>query len=463
MTSFRDACARCWGFALLATGCATEPEPPVPEITSVTAVAGVENALSALVTVEAQAADSAKVRYRPLTEPSRLDSTPAVPFDGLTLELPVLGMRAETVYQLELVAYRGTALTVRDAGTVATGTLPDDLPAYEAGGDAPAPGFVVFAAGRYGLIIDNTGRVVWYHRFPNGPGLNFMPQPNGRFVARPPTPDPSDQEAWIEVDFRGRVTRTLPCHGGLTTRPHDMIALPDGSYWLLCDDARTIDLRELGGLEHAQVTGTAVQHVGPAGELLFQWTPFDHFALADIGAASLASPSINWTHGNALDIAPDGNLVVSFRNLNEITAIDIHTGHVLWRLGGARSDFTFVGSSLPPFVGQHGLRVVGSEIQLLDNLGNGSTSRVERYRLDLHSRTASLASAFQPSVPVIAQLGGNTQTLANGHTLVSFGNGGRVEEFDAAGRVVWQILSPAGYVFRAQRIHSLYSPGVGDR
>src|SRR6188768_3888020 len=76
MTSFRDTCARFWGLALLATGCATEPEAPAPEISSVTAVAGVANALSALVTVEVQAADSVRVRFRPLTEPSRLDSTP---------------------------------------------------------------------------------------------------------------------------------------------------------------------------------------------------------------------------------------------------------------------------------------------------------------------------------------------------------------------------------------------------
>ena len=46
-------------------------------------------------------------------------------------------------------------------------------------GPDPSPGFVVFGAGPYGLAIDNTGRVVWYHRFPNGPGLNFEAEPTG--------------------------------------------------------------------------------------------------------------------------------------------------------------------------------------------------------------------------------------------------------------------------------------------
>ena len=47
------------------------------------------------------------------------------------------------------------------------------------------------------------------------------------------------------------------------------------------------------------------------------------------------------------------------------------------------------------------------------------------------------------------------------HTLVSYGNGGRVEEYNATGRVVWRIEGKPGYIFRAQRIRSLYYPGVG--
>jgi hypothetical protein len=36
-----------------------------------------------------------------------------------------------------------------------------------------------------------------------------------------------------------------------------------------------------------------------------------------------------------------------------------------------------------------------------------------------------------------------------------------VEEYDETGTRVWQIEGNAGYVFRAQRIRSLYSPGTG--
>ena len=63
---------------------------------------------------------------------------------------------------------------------------------------------------------------------------------------------------------------------------------------------------------------------------------------------------------------------------------------------------------------------------------------------------------------IVAQIGGSAQTLANRHTLVSFGNGNGVEEYDSAGNMVWHLQGNTGYVFRAQRIHSLYQPGVGD-
>jgi hypothetical protein len=45
---------------------------------------------------------------------------------------------------------------------------------------------------------------------------------------------------------------------------------------------------------------------------------------------------------------------------------------------------------------------------------------------------------------------------------VSFGNGNAVQEYDALGNGVWRIVGNSGYIFRAQRIRSLYRPGVGD-
>jgi len=192
----------------------------------------------------------------------------------------------------------------------------------------------------------------------------------------------------VEVDPLGSVTREPGCGRGLRPRPHDFIGEPDGSYWLLCDEARSMDLTNVGGVANASVTGTVVQHLSATGDVLFDWSPFDHFAITDGNPDDRRGASVNWTHGNAIDFDSDGNLIVSFRNLDEVTKIDVRTGDVLWRLGGRRNEFTFVDAPTPSFAGQHSARAYApGALMLLDNIGDPAQSRAEWYTLDERART----------------------------------------------------------------------------
>jgi hypothetical protein len=268
-------------------------------------------------------------------------------------------------------------------------------------------------------------------------------------------------EGLLEFDPLDTVTRRLACARGLRPRFHDVLVKADGSYWLMCDEIRPMDLSDLGGDSAAMVTGTVVQHIDPAGGLVFEWSPFDHFAITDVGPETRSGHLVNWTHGNAIDLDADGNLLVSFRSLSEITKIDTRTGRVLWRMGGLRNQFTFSGAA-PPFLGQHGVRVTpAGELVLLDNLGEVRGSRAERYALDEAGHTARLMGVYAPRPATRAELGGTTQNLPGGRTLVAFGDGAKVQEYDRDGAIVWEIEGNPGYIFRAQRIHSLYHPGIG--
>jgi len=455
-----------WGLAglLALPACADDivaPSAPPPKILSAIAAANPRNVLSAVVIVRLESAHSAEVRYRGGAEPDGV--APAVRTSGDSVVVPVLGLAAETAYDFVAVAHGAGQAVMSEPISFVTGALPEDLPAYAAVGADPSPGFVAFSAGPYGLVVDNGGRVVWYHRFEGGAGLNFQAQPTGRYAAVPPPTGDGEPPRWIEIDPLGNVTRTFGCAPGFTVRFHDLLADPDGSYWLLCDETRTMDLSALGGVADARVTGTGVQHVSGDGALLFRWSPFDHFDIADLDPAARAGPMVNWTHGNALDRDAAGNLLLSFRSLGEITSIDSRTGDVLWRMGGTRNEFEFGfdGVSTPAFAWQHGLRTTGEgSLILLDNRGDPAESRAERYEFDAGARTARRVASYGSLPPVVALLGGTTQPLPGGRALVSFGNGGRVEEYDASGNVVWSIDQP-GYVFRAQRIASLYRPGVG--
>jgi hypothetical protein len=448
--------------AITACADAAGPRAVAPVVTSVTVAANPHNVLSAVVSVKVTGADSVAVRFRLANGPSTSETTPAAEPQSDSVTIPVLGMLADKRYLLNAVAWWSNGKVIGDDIDFTTGSLPPDLPQYAASGADPSPGFVVFAAGVYGIVIDNLGRIVWYRRFPYGPGLNFMAQPDGHYAARPSTPDPGGPATWLELDPLGNITRTLGCANGLVPRPHDLISKREGDYWLLCDESRTMDLSEVGGLSNAVVTGTAVQHLDSAGNLLFQWSPFEHFAITDGSPDDLKGTKVNWTHGNGLEFDTDGNLLVSFRNLNEITKIDVATGAVIWRMGGRRNQFTFSGSSSPAFSGQHGVRVSATgEVAILDNIGTPGESRAEHYAIDAASHTARLTRYYSPLPHVVTLIGGSVQRLDGGRTLVSFGTAGRVVEYDAAGAVKWTIDGNPGYVFRAQRILSLYAPGVG--
>src|SRR2546422_9047881 len=286
-----------------------------------------------------------------------------------------------------------------------------------------------------------------------------MAQPTGRYVLRPPAPDPAAVAPWVELDPLGNVTRTLSCALGLRPRLHDILLEEDGNYWILCDETRSMDLTAFGGVPDAGVTGTVVQHVGADGALLFHWSPFDHFEITDLDPAALTGATVNWTHGNAIDIDRDGNLIVSFRSLDEITKIDGRTGAVIWRMGGRRNEFPLLDTPTPAFAHQHGARAYApGALLLLDNLGDPAESRAEHYVVDDASHTARLAQSYGSIPAAVTQLGDRVQGLGGGRTPVSFRTAGRGEEDEAAGGAPKRMPRQTPGTFRAQRGSVLWPP-----
>ena len=62
-----------------------------------------------------------------------------------------------------------------------------------------------------------------------------------------------------------------------------------------------------------------------------------------------------------------------------------------------------------------------------------------RYEIDAVRSVVRLRESYGLTAGLVAQVGGSAQALPNGHTLVSFGSAGDVEEYDAAGTVVWRL------------------------
>lgn len=439
---------------LLACGSDGPVDPSsVPTFYGGAAAANPVNTLSAIVTVEAARYDSAAVRFwRSGEEPSR---TAAYAFEGdSVLQVPVLGLHASSSYTLETLLYAGGGGGPVDTATFSTGALPAWIPSIGALGSDTTPGFLSLSLPDGPVIVDNAGRVVWYAHVPGGALNSFQAHANGRYTL----PETNDPVRFRVLDETGEEVGSIACQG-YKTRFHDLMILRDGDYWIMCDEVRTLDLSQDGGNSAASVSATVIQHISATGQLLFEWSAFDHFQITDLPLDERTGTSVNFTHGNGLELDEDGNILVSFRSLSEITKINSTTGQVMWRLGGLANQFTLEGDPKGTFERQHGIRRSGpGQIQLLDN-GAFPPSRLVRYLINPVTMTARFVTEFLDASDTFTPVGGATDYYPNGHALVSFGRAGRVVEIDEVGNRAWEVTGVDGlYVFRAERIADLYRP-----
>ncbi len=414
---------------------------------------GPVNVLSAEIEVRATGYDSVALRYARAGESSR--RTPAYAFGPDSTAFPaLLGLAANSLYTIEVLLL-GPDESIADTLETTTGTLPDWIPAVTPVGTDTTPGFLILSIPEGPVIVDNTGTVVWYRTDPDPTLVNFQAHPSGEYTIFGLN---SEIRSYSKLDELGRETGQIECVG-FGTRPHEIRVLPDGRALALCDDTRVEDLSPYGGSDSVPVTWTVVQRLSANGTLEWEWNTADHFELTDGPSDDFEGvEALNLTHGNSIALDTDGNLLFSFRNLNEVTKVDAGSGAVLWRFGGTRNEFTMIGDPKGSFERQHGIRVVGSGvIQLLDN-SNEAPSRFLRYEIDEGAGTATLHWEYIDGPGIHTPVGGSTQVYGDGGGLVSFGREGRVVEVDDMGIKRWELTGiDEAYVFRAQRIPSLYA------
>lgn len=452
-------------FAMLAAGC-TDPVPqaPTPEPPQKYLGASVqnipENVIAAAVLVSAEAYDSAYIAYQsgPGGPVSR---TPAIGFaGGDEVRIPVLGLDTASAYTFRVVlALIGAADTTVDSLAFTSGSLPDWITAIGTLGATPQSGYLTLSRPEGVVTIDNAGKVVWYHSHPNTALNSFQAHPNGSYTIFGAG---SGETAFRLLNSLGEELGTLGCVNRVTYF-HDLVITSGGDAWLFCADTRVMDLSALGGEPNASVTATVVQQISPSGALLWEWNAFDYFDITDIAPGDRLGLNVDFTHANGIEFDSDSNLILSFRTGNEVTKVNRSTGEVMWRLGGLRNQFTILNDPLGGFDRQHGVRWAGpGQIQMLDNRRT-PPSRFVRYLLDTNAMTATMQWEFIDDPTTFTNTGGSTQYHPDGHGTVSFGRAGRVVEVDEAGSKAWELTGLDNvYLFRVQRVGSLYTAGRGD-
>jgi hypothetical protein len=320
------------------------------------------------------------------------------------------------------------------------------------------------------MLLSESGRILWYSRRPNVARDLKTVRHGDRLLLAYYQWKPGGRSYYALLDSRYRVIKRIRARNGYRVNTHEFQLTPAGTAYLAAyEPVRLPGFR-------TPVLDFVVQEIDvETGDVLFEWHAVDHVPPS---ASYVRQPGAGTTwdyfHGNSIEppASRRGTIIVSARNVSAVYGIDRSTGALRWTLGGKLDDFDLVERHpRRQFCAQHDARRQSNgDITIFDNggpaLGNMRDcpvhkARVQRFRLDLRSRTAHLVRTIpsEPSsetgVGYFVWAMGSAQRQRNGGTLINWGTTGRLTEVSPGGGVGFG-LRLERYTYRAVR-----SPWIG--
>lgn len=197
-----------------------------------------------------------------------------------------------------------------------------------------------------------------------------------------------------------------------------------------------------------------------SNNLLFEWSALDHVPLNETfvlpnttevsGTGLTTTNPWDYFHINSVDQNADGDYLVSARHTCTVYKVSGRDGHIMWRLGGIASDFSF--EPRLNFSFQHDARFreendTATIISLFDNASNGY-NQTARYsagkilKLDHTTKTASLVREFVAPYQFVSASQGNMQLLGpqwtTANAFLGWGENAYISEYGPDGTMVQQ-------------------------
>jgi len=294
----------------------------------------------------------------------------------------------------------------------------------------PAPGKIVISYRHidtpYILILNNDGTPFWYQKVDDRI-RQFSKQPTGLLTGLTVYPNTDILQFYIGMDSTYAVVDTFYAGPNAFIDEHELLLLPDGHYLTIAEERYDdVDMSAVveDGHSNAHIDLTNIRELDERDSVVWEWRSLDHFEYSDADpfVMNITSSYIDFPHINSIDMDEDGHLVISSRHLSEVTKINRETKEIIWRLGGRKSDFTFIGDSFDGFAAQHDARCLGDgHYSVFDN-GVGREARGVEYKVDTEAMTATLVWEYRSQPPKYSGRFGNLQQLPNGNKLINWGN-----------------------------------------
>jgi Arylsulfotransferase (ASST) len=314
--------------------------------------------------------------------------------------------------------------------------------------DRAFAGFTLFSplpsTNRTVYLIDMLGNVVHTWNMPYPPGQSGYLTERGTLFYNGQVPNESHVGrapymggAALEMDWQGNILWEVnhPHHN------HDGIRLRNGNVLLICQKPLPAGFvaKVRGG--HAgteygrgQMDAPYLVEMTTKGEIIWEWRSWEHLDPETDAITAVQDDRDVWTVGNGVSEMPDGNLILSFRDISTVIMINRTTGAIYWKLGA------------PPLSGQHAAHLLANGNLLLFDNGphrldhSFPFSRV----LEIDPATKKIVWKYQEArvADFFSPRLSNAQRLPNGNTLINEGWFGRFFEVTPGGGVVWEYVNP---------------------
>ncbi len=157
-----------------------------------------------------------------------------------------------------------------------------------------------------------------------------------------------------------------------------------------------------------------------------------------------------WTEANAVDVLPDGDVVIGFSRINTVCIVERSTGNIRWKWGAGElahpNDVSALenGNLLLFDNGTHCIGIAASYSRVLEiDPNNGKMMWEHKAR-----PWQGMYSAFMSSC----------QRLPGGNTLICEAMEGKIWEVNADGQVAWEFVNPADPIHHSHYGKNRYIP-----
>ena len=420
---------------------------------------------------------------------------------GKSMNFYVAGLYPDADYLMAHEIVAGSEVVSAPALTFHTGSSTCNVPRMEFNTIGLMPGSLSQGVVLWSPIqnagepyaTDLYGNVIWC--FEQTTGYLTTPIPGGEFFILFTNGTDISQNRLAIIDLAGnivqqtnvpRMNQELAAKGfsPITEFHHDARQLPNGDILTIGSSERI--LTDVQGPGNVDVIGDIILVLNSNLQLKWAWDSFAHldtYRKAVLGETCLPggvsgcppvllAPIANdWLHGNAVSLAPDGNIIYSSRHQDFVYKIDYENGHgtgnVIWKLG-PEGDFTTDSTEFFPWNShQHDATYAPNGLMTIFDNGNtrrgllDASAQSRGQVLSIDETNHRVHYVMNEFLGVFSYALGSAQLLEDGnyHFGAGYVLGGvslsQIADFTPEGKRVYQVRS-LDYTYRTFRMNTLY-------